>query len=104
MTPLKPFIKFIKGKKPLDIGTELDDYLSIDGITTATYQKVYADNMVMANKFDILMVMDGAPNTTSYAQVRFRLACQPCEFYLPPINGSLGSNKVSWSASRSAFN
>ena len=28
-----------------------------------------------------------SPNTTGCAQVRFRLACQPCNIYLPPING-----------------
>ena len=40
-------------------------------------------------------------NVTGDAQVRFRLACQPCNFYLLPINGSRGSNKLNWSLSLS---
>ena len=35
-----------------------------------------------------------SPNTTGNAQVRFLLACQPYNFYLLPINGSRGSNKL----------
>lgn len=64
---LKPYIKFIKGKKPLESGTSLDDYLSIEGITSANYQKAYSDNMILANPFDILMVMDGASSGTVYS-------------------------------------
>ena len=35
-----------------------------------------------------------ALNTTGDAQVRFRLACNPCNCYLLPINGSRGSNML----------
>ena len=41
---------------------------------------------------------------TGNAQVRFRLACQPCNCYLLPINGSRGSNMLNWSLFLSFFN
>lgn len=41
---------------------------------------------------------------TGYAQVRFRLTCQPCNYYLQPINGFRGSNKLIWSLYLSLFN
>lgn len=66
-TELKPYIKFIKGKKPLENGTLLDVYLSIDAITTGNYIYAYADGMILANPFDILMVMDGASSGTVYS-------------------------------------
>ena len=40
-----------------------------------------------------------SPNITGCAQVRFRLACQPRNCYLLPINGSRGSNIANWSLS-----
>lgn len=64
---LKPFIKFIKGKKPIENGSSLDVYLSIDAITTGNYTNAYIDGMIMANPFDILMVMDGASSGTVYS-------------------------------------
>ena len=45
-----------------------------------------------------------SPNNTGCAQVRFLLACQPCNCYLLPINGSRGSNIANWSLSLSCFN
>ncbi len=36
-----------------------------------------------------------SPYVIGGVQVRLLLACQPCTDYLPPINGSLGSNKLS---------
>ena len=36
-----------------------------------------------------------SPYVIGGVQVRLLLACQPCIDYLPPINGSLGSNKLS---------
>ena len=32
-----------------------------------------------------------SPHIIGYAQVRLLLACQPCSFYLLPVNGSRGS-------------
>ena len=64
---LKPFIKFIKGQKPIENGSSLDVYLSIDAITTGNYTNAYIDGMIIANPFDILMVMDGASSGTVYS-------------------------------------
>ena len=64
---LKPFIRFVKGKKPLQNGTKKELYLSIEGITTGKYTLEYADSMIMAEAFDILMVMDGASSGTVYS-------------------------------------
>ena len=36
-----------------------------------------------------------SPNSTGGAQVRFLLACQPCNSYLLPVNGSRGSYMLS---------
>ncbi len=66
-TELKPYIKFIKGKKPLDNGTISDSYLSIDAITTGNYANAYAEGMIIAKPFDILMVMDGASSGTVFS-------------------------------------
>lgn len=66
-TALKPYIKFIKGKKPVQNGTEKADYLSIEGISSSVYEQAYVDGMVMAAAFDILMVMDGASSGTVYS-------------------------------------
>ena len=66
-TALKPYIKFVKGKKPITNGTEKADYLSIEGITSSIYEQAYVDGMVMAAAFDILMVMDGASSGTVYS-------------------------------------
>ena len=67
-TEIKPFIKFIKGKKPIENGTLKSPYLSIDAITTANYSQEYSDGMVMATTYDILMVMDGASSGTVFSQ------------------------------------
>ena len=66
-TVLKPYIRFIKGKKPFETGTVLDDYLSIEGITSCRYTKAYKDGMITAKPFDILMVMDGASSGMVYS-------------------------------------
>ena len=66
-TELKPFIKFIKGKKPQDTGTTKAAYLSIDAITSFQYENVYSDGMVTCFPFDVLMVMDGASSGTVFS-------------------------------------
>ncbi len=66
-TELKPYIKFIKGKKPIENGSSTAPYLSIDAITSFRYESVYSDNMIMATPFDILMVMDGASSGTVFS-------------------------------------
>lgn len=64
---LKPYIKFIKGKKPIENGSTSAPYLSIDAITSFRYESVYSDDMIMATPFDILMVMDGASSGTVFS-------------------------------------
>ena len=64
---LKPYIKFIKGKKPIEKGSTTAPYLSIDAITSFRYESVYSDDMIMATPFDILMVMDGASSGTVFS-------------------------------------
>ncbi len=66
-TEMKEFIKFVKGKKPVDNGTTTAAYLSIEAITTANYSQEYSDGMVMAKTYDILMVMDGASSGTVFS-------------------------------------
>lgn len=66
-TQLKGFLRFIKGKKPYENGTILDDYISIDGLESSTYTKAYVDKMVLSKEFDILMVMDGASSGMVYS-------------------------------------
>jgi hypothetical protein len=66
-TELKPFIKFIKGKKPQETGTTKAAYLSIDAITSFQYENVYSDGMVTCFPFDVLMVMDGASSGTVFS-------------------------------------
>lgn len=66
-TELKPYIKFIKGKKPIENGRTTAPYLSIDAITSFRYESVYSDDMIMATPFDILMVMDGASSGTVFS-------------------------------------
>ena len=66
-TEMKEFIKFIKGKKPVDNGTATAPYLSIEAITTANYSQEFSDGMVMAETYDILMVMDGASSGTVFS-------------------------------------
>ena len=66
-TELKPYIKFIKGKKPIEKGSTTAPYLSIDAITSFRYESVYSDDMIMATPFDILMVMDGASSGTVFS-------------------------------------
>ena len=66
-TALKPYIKFIKGKKPVQNGTEKSDYLSIEGITSSIYEQAFVDGMIMATAFDVLMVMDGASSGTVFS-------------------------------------
>ena len=66
-TELKPYIKFIKGKKPIENGSTSAPYLSIDAITSFRYESVYSDDMIMATPFDILMVMDGASSGTVFS-------------------------------------
>lgn len=66
-TELKPYIKFIKGKKPIENGSTTAPYLSIDAITSFRYESVYSDDMIMATPFDILMVMDGASSGTVFS-------------------------------------
>ena len=66
-TELKPYIKFIKGKKPIENGSTTAPYLSIDAITSFRYESVYSDDMIMATPYDILMVMDGASSGTVFS-------------------------------------
>ena len=66
-TELKPYIKFIKGKKPIENGSTTAPYLSIDAIISFRYESVYSDDMIMATPFDILMVMDGASSGTVFS-------------------------------------
>ena len=66
-TELKPYIKFIKGKKPIENGSTTAPYLSIDAITSFRYESVCSDDMIMATPFDILMVMDGASSGTVFS-------------------------------------
>lgn len=66
-TEIKQFIKFVKGKKPVDNGTLKAPYLSIDAITTLNYSQEYSIGMIMAETYDILMVMDGASSGTVFS-------------------------------------
>lgn len=66
-TEMKEFIKFVKGKKPIDNGMSKAPYLSIEAITTANYLQEYSDGMVIAETYDILMVMDGASSGTVFS-------------------------------------
>ncbi|MFQ7822803.1 MULTISPECIES: restriction endonuclease subunit S [Clostridium] len=67
---LKEVIKFNKGKKPKIItDKEFDNsklYLTIDVLNRNSIQYAINDKVVLANKKDILMVMDGASSGSLY--------------------------------------
>lgn len=67
---LKEVIKFAKGKKPKIItDKEFDNselYLTIDVLNRNSIQYAVNDKVVLANKKDILMVMDGASSGSLY--------------------------------------
>jgi len=70
---LGDLIKFIKGKKPSDISERKRSnyllYLTIDVIKGNTILYANPAKTVIANKFDILMVMDGASSGDIYCGV-----------------------------------
>lgn len=62
---------FIKGKKPINlekssIEGELKPYLTIDVLKGGSPEYAKTEKMILANEFDILMVMDGASSGTVY--------------------------------------
>lgn len=67
---LRAMIKFIKGKKPKTIlENEFENsvkYLTIDALNGNTVQFAVNDKVILANKNDTLMVMDGASSGTLY--------------------------------------
>lgn len=67
---LKKYIKFIKGKKPKVISEEIfknsEIYLTIDALNRNSVQYAINDKVILADKKDILMVMDGASSGTLY--------------------------------------
>ena len=67
---LKEVIKFTKGKKPKIItDKEFDNsklYLTIDVLNRNSIQYAINDKVILANKNDILMVMDGASSGSLY--------------------------------------
>ena len=67
---LKEVIKFTKGKKPKIItDKEFDNselYLTIDVLNRNSIQYAINDKVILANKKDILMVMDGASSGSLY--------------------------------------
>ena len=63
---LDKYLSFIKGKKPTASKESLMNYLSIDGILKNNFEKFSSNNMIIAEKDDILMVMDGASSGTVF--------------------------------------
>lgn len=61
---LGKIIKFNKGKKPLLINDKMEEtnmpYLTIDAFSSNINSYAESNNMIIANEYDILMVMDGA--------------------------------------------
>jgi len=63
--------KFIKGKKPKDLlsartNKNQEQYLTIDALNSGNPQFADRDKMIIADEYDILMVMDGASSGTVY--------------------------------------
>ncbi|MBU5316517.1 restriction endonuclease subunit S [Clostridium bornimense] len=67
---LRNYIKFIKGKKPKNILDKpfenSEKYLTIDALNGNNIQYAINDKVVIANKEDVLMVMDGASSGALY--------------------------------------
>lgn len=68
---LGDIVKFIKGKKPKELIDVKDSYfqeqyLTIDALNGGIPQFANIEKMVLANMYDILMVMDGASSGTVY--------------------------------------
>lgn len=67
---LREIIKFIKGKKPKEISDSKFEnckkYLTIDALNGNNTQFAINDKVVLADKKDILMVMDGASSGALY--------------------------------------
>lgn len=64
---LDSIIKFVKGRKPSDNGTNKLPYVSMDGISNGKYNLEFSDGMILCSDFDILMVMDGASSGTVFS-------------------------------------
>ena len=61
---LNRYCKFIKGKKPKETSdypqSNFLDYLTIDVLSNQSQMYAYDEKGILANEYDILMVMDGA--------------------------------------------
>ena len=66
-TKIGDYLTFIKGKKPLERLTNQLNYLNIEGMETNIFETKCADNMIVAEKNDLLMVMDGASSGNVYS-------------------------------------
>lgn len=67
--------KFIKGKKPIELfyartNMSQEQYLTIDALNNGIPQFAHRDKMIMADEYDILMVMDGASSGTVYCGMK----------------------------------
>ena len=69
--------------------TEQELYERTGKVNTALDDLDAVRRRVALNRY---FIFGHSPNTTGCAQVRFLLACQPCNCYLLPIIGSRGSN------------
>ena len=66
-TKIGDYLTFIKGKKPLERLTNQLNYLNIEGMETNIFEIKCADNMIVAEENDLLMVMDGASSGNVYS-------------------------------------
>ena len=66
-TKIGDYLTFIKGKKPLEGLNDQLNYLNIEGMETNIFETKCADNMVVAEENDLLMVMDGASSGDVYS-------------------------------------
>ena len=66
-TKIGDYLTFIKGKKPLEGLNDQLNYLNIEGMETNIFETKCADNMVVAEENDLLMVMDGANSGNVYS-------------------------------------
>lgn len=66
-TKIGDYLTFIKGKKPLEGLNDQLNYLNIEGMETNIFETKCADNMVVAEENDLLMVMDGASSGNVYS-------------------------------------
>ena len=66
-TKIGDYLTFIKGKKPFERLTNQLNYLNIEGMETNIFEIKCADNMIVAEENDLLMVMDGASSGSVYS-------------------------------------